>query len=77
MAAKKKTDEVPQVVVTAGGATVTVDPAATYRLHLARSVKYLGHVMRPGDRNIRVIGSVLMEIAKTAGEGTFIDVEKV
>lgn len=69
MAAKK-------TVKTVNG-SVTVDPAASYRLTLAKAVSFLGQPMRPSDKNIEVTGEALIAIAATAAEGAIVDAAQV
>ena len=52
---------------------VTVDAEASYRLTLAKPVTYLGHTMRPSDRNIDVTGEALVALAADAPEGAIIN----
>lgn len=63
-------------IETANG-TVPVDATATYKLTLGKRVTHAGHTMRPTDKNIKVAGAVLLEIASAAPEGALIHAEKV
>lgn len=57
----KKTEAASTVKTEAGD--VIVDAEASYLIEVGRSVSYLGHVMRPRDRNIKVRGDALLIIA--------------
>ena len=57
--------------------SVTVDPAASYRLTLAKAVSFLGQPMRPSDKNIEVTGEALLAIAATAAEGAIVDATQI
>lgn len=63
-------------IMTVSGA-VTIDPAASYRLTLAKAIKAHRHVMRPDDRNIEVTGEALLALAADAPEGAIVDAAQV
>lgn len=73
MTAKKTTNAVETV-----NGSVTVDPAKSYRLTLAKALKVPGdHVLRPADRNIEVTGEILLLAAADVAEGVIINATPV
>lgn len=63
------------VVKTEGG-EVAIDAGATYAVTVGRSVTYLGHVMRPRDKNIELRGDALLVVAAEF-PGAFVNVSPI
>ena len=63
-------------VIKIGGADVTVDPDAMYRVALSAPVRAGGMVYRPSDRNSQMRGDLLMQAAKESA-GAIVSVELI
>ena len=57
--------------------SVTIDPDTMYRLELGFAIRHVGVWFRPSDKNVRLRGDVLLAVAATAKEGTFLHVTPV
>lgn len=73
--AKPAAEEVATVneVKTVNG-PVAIDPDTMYRLELGFAFRHVGTWFRPNAKDSRLRGDVLLSVAATAKEGTFINV---